>query len=62
MKKALELRRFKLSEVFKFDNPENMKKSIEMMFESLLSRSPDDACGKELLAIIGRIPEMDIFN
>ena len=51
-----------LSEVFKFDNPENMKKSIEMMFESLLSRSPDDSCRKELLAIIGRIPEMDIFN
>ena len=55
-----------LSEVFKFDNPENMKKSIEMMFGShsldLFSRSPDDSCRKELLAIIGRIPEMDIFN
>ena len=55
-----------LSEVFKFDNPENMKKSIEIMFGShsldLFSRSPDDTCRKELMAIIDRIPEMDIFN
>jgi len=55
-----------LSEVFKFDNSENMKKSIEIIFSDsgidLFSRSPEDTCRKELMAIIDRIPKMDIFD
>lgn len=49
------------SEVFEFDNPENMKKSIEMMFPLLFSRSADDTVKKQLMAVIDRIPGMDIF-
>jgi hypothetical protein len=50
------------AEVFKFDNPENMKKSIDMMIPSVFSRTPDDTVRKQLMAVIDRIPEMDIFN
>ena len=50
------------AEVFKFDNPENMKKSIEMMIPSLFSRTPDDTCRKQLMAVIELIPRMDIFD
>jgi hypothetical protein len=43
-----------------------MKKSIEIIFScpssDLFSRTPDDAVRKQLMAVIDRIPEMDIFN
>jgi len=51
------------SEVFKFDNPENMKKSIEMMFNYPVSGIlTDKDRGKQLMAVIELIPVMDIFN
>ena len=55
-----------LSEVLKFDNAENMKKSIEIIFSGscfdLFSRTPDDAVRKQLMAVIELIPVMDIFD